>query len=83
MILLKDITGAVNLQATLKSSTVPGLVTEPVHPHHPITCSSGLRLERDQAFSCEHATVPAGDGRTQACLDLSLAILLIELAQAL
>jgi len=82
MILLNDIFGAVNLQATLKSSTVPGIVTEPVHPHHPITCASKLRLEHDQTFSCEHASAPASDGRTQACLDLSVAILLIELAQA-
>jgi hypothetical protein len=82
MILLKDISGAVNLQATLKS-TVPDIVTEPVHPHHPITCAGRLRLEDDRTFSCEHVTVPARDGRTQACLDLSIAILLIELAQAL
>lgn len=82
MILLKDLWGAVNLQATLKS-TVPGDLTESAHPHHPITCAGKLRLEHDQTFSCEHATVPARDGRTQACLDLSMAILLIELAQAL
>jgi hypothetical protein len=83
MILLKDLGGGVNLQATLKSSTVPGIVTEPVHPHHPITCAGKLRLERDRTFSCEHATAPARDERTQACLDLSIAVLLIELAQAL
>jgi hypothetical protein len=83
MIVLKDLSGGVNLQATLKSSTVPGLVTEPVHPHHPITCAGKLRLEHDRTFSCEHATTPARDERTQACLDLSIAILLIELAQAL
>ena len=83
MILLKDLTGAINLQATLKSMTVPGIVTEPVHPHHPITCGGKLRLEDDRTFSCEHATAPARDGRTQACIDLSVAFLLIELAQAL
>jgi hypothetical protein len=83
MILLKDISGGVDLHATLKASTVPGIVTEPVHPHHPITCAGKLRLEHDRTFSCEHATALAGDVRTRACLDLSTAILLIELAQAL
>jgi hypothetical protein len=83
MILQKDIRGRVNLQATLMLSTVPGIVTESVHPHHPITCASRLRLGHDEMFSCEHVTVPTRDGRTQACLDLSIAILLIELAQAL
>jgi hypothetical protein len=83
MIVLKDLSGGVNLQATLKTSTVPGIVTEPVHPHHPITCAGQLRLEHDRTFSCEHATAPARDERTQACLDLSIAILLIELAQTL
>lgn len=83
MILLKDLGGAIDLQATLKSSTVPGIVTEPVYPHHPITCASKLRLEHDRTFSCEHASASAQDGRTQACLDLSIAILLIELAKGL
>jgi hypothetical protein len=83
VIVLKDVRGAVNLQATLKSSTVPGIVTEPVHPHHPITCAGKLRLEHDRTFSCEHATATCRDRRTRACIDLSIAVLLIELAQAL
>ncbi|MGH9042635.1 MAG: hypothetical protein ACRDZ3_20665 [Acidimicrobiia bacterium] len=74
--------GGVNLQATLSSSSVVEQ-SEPVRPHHPITCPTELRLEEDGTFSCEHATVPPGDTRTQLCLDHTVALLLIELSQSL
>jgi len=71
-------TSTINLQATLSASS-SGL-GDPVAPHHPITCSSSpLRLADDNSLACEHVRVPAGEPRTQACLDHSMAILLIEL----
>jgi hypothetical protein len=74
--------GAVNLQSTLSTSSVIEQ-GEPVRPHHPITCPSELTLEEDGTFSCEHASVPPGDVRTQLCLDHTVALLLIELSQSL
>jgi hypothetical protein len=74
--------GAVNLQSTLSSSSVVEQA-EPVRPHHPITCPTELRLEEDGTFACEHTSVPPGDVRTQLCLDHTVALLLIELSQAL
>ena len=74
----------INLQATLSSATAtagPRLPT--VDPHHPITCASELRLEPDGTFACEHSEAPSGDPRTQFCLNHSVALLLIELAQTL
>ena len=67
----------INLQATLSSSS-SGL-GDPVAPHHPITCSaSTLELGEDNSLACEHVRVPPGEPRTQACLDHSVAILLLE-----
>lgn len=74
--------GVVNLQATLSTSSASEF-TEPVRPHHPITCGSRLRLEEDGTFACEHTEVPPGDVRTQQCLDHTIALLLIELSQSL
>jgi hypothetical protein len=74
--------GAVNLQSTLSTSSVSEQA-EPVRPHHPITCPSRLQLDEDGTFSCEHASVPPGDVRTQLCLDHTVALLLIELSQSL
>jgi hypothetical protein len=68
-----------NLQATLSSSSATdGPVT--VEPHHPITCTSDLRLEHDGSLACEHAAAPSDDPRTRFCLNHSLALLLMELA---
>ena len=67
----------INLQATLSASSA-GLGL-PISPHHPLTCSSALSLYDDNSLACEHARVPAGDHRTQACIDHSIAMLLIEL----
>ena len=75
-------TGPANLQSTLSSSSVVEQ-SEPVRPHHPITCHTELRLEEDGTFSCEHISVPPGDVRTQLCLDHTVALLLIELSQGL
>lgn len=74
--------GAMNLQSTLSSSSVIEQ-SEPTRPHHPITCSTELRLEDDGTFACEHTSVPPGDVRTQLCLDHTVALLLIELVQSL
>ncbi|MDQ3944234.1 MAG: hypothetical protein M3357_03600 [Actinomycetota bacterium] len=74
--------GTANLQSTLSTSSVSE-EAEPVRPHHPITCPSQLRLDEDGTFSCEHASVPPGDVRTQICLDHTVALLLIELSHSL
>lgn len=75
--------GSINLQATLSaSSAMPPPEGYPI-PHHPITCTGIMALHEDGRFECEHAVVPPGDIRTQQCLDHSVAILLIELAQRL
>jgi len=77
-------TNLMNLQATLSSSSAAHNEREPgAQPHHPITCSSQLRLEPDGTFTCDHAAVPGDDPRTRSCLNHSLALLLIELAQEL
>lgn len=67
----------VNLQATVASVTTSDQM---YHPHHPITCTTKLRLEDDGSLACEHTSVPPADKRTQACLNHSIAILLMELA---
>ncbi len=69
-----------NLQSTLSSSSATADVAAAIRPHHPITCTSDLRLEPDGSLLCEHAAAPAGDQRTRACLNHSLALLLMELA---
>lgn len=67
---------SVNLQATLSAASAGG---EPFFPHHPVTCAGALSLYDDGALECEHARTEAGDIRTQACVDSSIAILLFEL----
>jgi hypothetical protein len=73
-------TRQVNLQATLSSCSASGDEAAVVRPHHPITCTSELRLEPDGSLLCDHAAAPADDQRTRACVNHSLALLLIELA---
>jgi hypothetical protein len=75
--------GELNLQATLSLSSATGPEEAPVRPHHPITCSSTLRLEDDGTFACRHASVPPGDARTQSCIDHTVALLLLELVHEL
>lgn len=70
-------TSSINLQATLSASS-SGLGDPPAGPHHPLSCTSTLELSEDNSLACEHTRVPAGDLRTQACIDHSIAILLIE-----
>jgi hypothetical protein len=72
----------ISLQATLSSASA-GTSEVAVVPHHPITCRGELRFDGDGQLSCEHATVPPGELRTQVCIDHSIAMLLVELAQAL
>lgn len=69
---------SINLQASLSTSTSG--IGDPPPGHHPITCSSStLELAEDGTLACEHAQAPPDDPRTQACLDATVAILLIEL----
>lgn len=68
---------SINLQATLSAASAG---SEQCFPHHPITCSAGnLALHDDGALECEHIRTGAGDIRTQACVDSTIAILLFEL----
>jgi hypothetical protein len=76
-------TGTANLQATLSSSSAGTPADEIVGPHHPITCTTELRLEDDGTFACRHASAPSDDLRTRSCINHSVALLLIELAQEL
>lgn len=69
------VTGQINLQATLSSSSAMGDLIE---PHHPITCTGQLVYAEDGTFACDHATVPPDDERTVYCLQHSIAILIIE-----
>jgi hypothetical protein len=69
-------TSSFDLQATLAVSSA--MAEAPPSPHHPITCTSGLRFYDDNSLACEHAQAPPGDRRTQACIDHSIAMLLIE-----
>ena len=76
--------GDLNLQATLSLASATGAEGDvPVKPHHPITCGSTLRFEEDGTFACGHASVPPDDYRTQACLDHTVALLLLELSENL
>lgn len=54
-------------------------------PHHPITCAASptLRFHEDGSLACEHITTKADDARTRECLNHSVAILLMELAERL
>jgi hypothetical protein len=49
-------------------------------PHHPIACCGPLWFYDDDRFACEHVTVPPDDPRTKAALNLTVAVLLLELA---
>lgn len=73
-----QVNGTINLQATLSASSAGQ--GEPIEPHHPITCPSTLWYEEDGTLRCEHATAPPGDIRTRQCIDHSIAVLLMELA---
>lgn len=66
------------LQSTISAATSGiGKLPEGA-PHHPISCSDKIYFDDSGIFSCEHVEVPANDERTQACLNHSLALLLIE-----
>jgi hypothetical protein len=77
-VILSGVTG-VNLQATLASCTFG---FEEVRPHHPITCNDTLRYDGD-TFSCPHSTVPVDEQRTDAAVNHTIALLLLELASRL
>lgn len=76
MYLQHQTAGSINLQATLSASSVNN---EMYTPHHPITCTTTLRLHEDCSLECDHVRTGAGEERTQSCLNSSLAILLFEL----
>lgn len=49
-------------------------------PHHPIICTGNITFDEDGTFACEHHHVGRADERLQACLNHSVACLLIEMA---
>jgi len=73
--------GGLKLQATLSSSSSG--TGDTMSPHHPITCNGGLRLDDDNSLCCDHTVAPAGDIRTQFCIDHSISLLLMELSSQL
>lgn len=52
-------------------------------PHHPITCFGKLEVTDDGGLECEHVAVPRSDERLQACLNHTVAALIIEMAARL
>lgn len=71
-----------NLQAVLSSSS-SGESGKPTYPHHPITCVGPLAYRPDSGvLQCEHATTDPDDRRTLACVNHSIALLIIERAFA-
>ena len=76
---MADPSAWMNLQSTLAAGNPPSSMTTDI-PHHPISCREDhIWLDETGRMGCEHAQVPAGDRRTQGCVDQSIAILLIEL----
>lgn len=73
----------VNLQATISAATAGQSEHETVLPHHPITCTQGLFFDEEGELYCDHAKAPKGNKRTQASLNHSMAILIVELASKL
>lgn len=73
---------SVNLQGTLAAITADG--TPPViRPHHPITCMGRLELDENNCLHCPHADTEPGDGRIEAALRHTMAIMIIEEAYKL
>lgn len=66
------------LQSTIASATSGVGVLPPGTAHHPISCTANLYFDEEGVLSCEHFEVPTNDPRTKACLNHSLALLLIE-----
>lgn len=65
----------VSLQATLSASSA-GLSDM---LHHPITCvTDRLKYHEDGSFECPHHKAPPDDRRTRACVDHTIALLLME-----
>lgn len=70
------------LQAVLATSSQG---SEGPQPHHPIACGFDNRLwmEEDGSLRCPHTTAAPDDQRTIACLNHSVALLMMELAEKL
>lgn len=74
---------AVQLQSTCSAATA-GCSTNPENMvHHPITCTGNLAYDEDGSLSCDHQKMEPDDPRTQAVLNHSMALLIIELAMSL
>lgn len=73
--------GRSQLQSTIAVASATG--SQSPFPHHPCTCSGGLWYNEDGSFGCDHVKMPPDDPRTQACVNHSIALLLLELASEL
>lgn len=69
------------LQSTISAATSNG--QSDISPHHPITCQGKIYYEEDGTFSCDHASAPPDNMRSNQCVTHSLALLIIELAMSL
>lgn len=84
MFMPTNIEGSINLQSTVASASAMSDDGSPaIIPHHPITCAAGLYFDEDGVLSCDHAKTEKTNRRTQAALNHSLAILLLEFASKL
>lgn len=49
-----------------------------IHPHHPLTCATELRLNEDMSMECDHSKAAPDNVRTRAAVTHSIAILILE-----
>lgn len=78
--------GSFDLQMTIAAETnIPAITAAPggfISPHHPIKCPGALAYHGDDGhMECAHATTGPDDLRTQAAVQMSIGMLLIELAR--
>jgi len=71
------------LQAILSTSSALADTGDGIRPHHPVTCAGPLGYDEAGTLTCEHASAPAEDRRTEFCLTYSVSLLLIELVNEL
>ncbi len=75
---------SISLQTTISAATASNHEgVAQILPHHPITCTAELFFDEEGCMYCTHAKAPQGDARTQASLNHSMAILILELASKL
>lgn len=77
-----DVDSQVSLQSLLASQT-SSYESPPPNPHHPLACRVGPLYYVEGVLACDHVEVGPNDRRTDEALRHSMAILIIECAEAL